>query len=90
MTEDEAKTKWCPHVQITDMDGLEGDNRGDGGGSYKCLGSDCMVWRFSNEKLGHDLKYQISNHGDELGRKRHAQFLRIDPIHGYCGLAGKP
>jgi len=32
-TEEEAKTKWCPQVRLTD---------GDVGGC--CIGSNCMLW----------------------------------------------
>jgi hypothetical protein len=34
MTEDEAKTKWCPKIE----------HRGWG----KCIGSGCMAWRWIN------------------------------------------
>ena len=38
MTEEEAKTKWCPQcVSQTD---------GDAEYSQRCLGSGCMAWRW--------------------------------------------
>jgi hypothetical protein len=40
MTEDQAKTKWCPMVRAGN---LAGCNRADA--TDKCIGSDCMMWR---------------------------------------------
>ena len=45
MTEDEARTKWCPHARI------EGDGRnmeivnGHTVPAVFCIGSACMAWR---------------------------------------------
>ena len=47
MTEDEAKTKWCPMVRSSDADQTV-DNAyiSDRNPSYsRCIGSDCMMWR---------------------------------------------
>jgi hypothetical protein len=81
MTEDEAKTKWCPYARTV----MEWDppvrvvgpfNRDDiveGSGSTSdiiskalCIGSACMAWR-SVVPLVNDKE-----------------------LHGFCGLAGKP
>lgn len=60
MTEDEAKTKWCfmvksmPHIMFSD--GPDGDATKrrinaaeDEQRKYRCIGSDCMAWRWINE-----------------------------------------
>ena len=89
MTEDEAKTKWCPQsiFAVDSPAGLSG-NRWDNGdgtstGSYannacKCIGSGCMAWRW--DKDGWSMMF------DDIG-----PCLRKDAVdlHGYCGLAGK-
>ena len=55
MTEDEARTKWCPMVHkrqnILVHDALDGDVKvkvfgvaNDEMGKNKCIASDCMIW----------------------------------------------
>lgn len=39
MTEDEAKTKWCPQMGIAHPKSNDGNHD-------KCIASDCMMWRF--------------------------------------------
>ena len=89
MTEEEAKTKWCPYYQVnggTDAD----DNRstrflpetkayGPSLINAKCLGSACMAWRWDRElwKLVQD----------ETGMSMKPRGGDPD---GFCGLAGKP
>lgn len=53
MTEDEAKTKWCPMVRYsyagnTGIANNERCNRGEEHGHVNCIGSACMMWRKSN------------------------------------------
>lgn len=79
MTEEEAKTKWCPHIRTV----MAGITKGASvealvvGNTYDeerqhpktcCIASACMMWRwwqppYANNPMGGD---------------------------GYCGLAGKP
>lgn len=74
MTEDEAREKWCPMVQVTSaqhMNDIEyGDNRGGGDENHNCIASDCMCWRWGQ-------------------RLEDGEFCASD-TYGYCGLAGKP
>lgn len=76
MTEDEAKTKWCPMFRVTayELDAPQDyrpqtDNRGRHAPEGNCLGSGCMAWRV----------YSVDDRTRENG-----------PQGGYCGLAGKP
>jgi hypothetical protein len=75
MTEDEAKTKWCPHVRHTALPMSNGDAAVYDNRSCEvafhvagcCIGSACMAWRF-NIGMGSSLP---------MGT-------------GFCGLAGRP
>ena len=52
MTPDDAKTKWCPFVQLQVSGNTSSDNRGGGStGStpplnFNCLADGCMAWRW--------------------------------------------
>ncbi|MCM8736631.1 hypothetical protein M5E06_21115 [Azospirillum sp. A1-3] len=52
MTEEQARTKWCPHARVTDgscSDESGGNNRwldAKGEENCRCIASDCMAWRF--------------------------------------------
>ena len=76
MTEDEAKTKWCPMARFLDGDDIGGANRWrvtthDGLAHKECLciGSDCMMWR------------EV-----ERVNKQSSDLYTV----GYCGLGGTP
>jgi len=98
MTEEEAKTKWCPMVQRPE------GNRGD----IVCIASKCMMWRWDDgEKeywvgckppTGEGWEPIGKHHGslhDLLDHQRIPPagncWQRKDPAReGYCGLGGKP
>lgn len=91
MTEADAKTKWCPFVRVAFQNGslLLLTNRGEGylpsedtDKAAKCIAANCMAWRFSNYKLGHNPSHK--------GAEAAAAFKRENPLHGFCGLAGQP
>ncbi len=97
MTEEEAKTKWCPFANVgSTTSGLGGFNRfippvGSGSDeSVRCIGSDCMAWRWEARLLGHDIEHQKATHGAIKGAVEHARFCREHPLLGFCGLAGRP
>ncbi len=78
MTEDEAKTKWCPFVRRQFDYQTVAVNRTARVGQTDelphqalCIGSECMAWRKFTT-------LQINARHDE------------DEWMGYCGLAGKP
>ena len=82
MTEDEAKTKWCPFARrLFDWNEETSYNRrkDDSPGSL-CIASACMAWR-RVETL-------------EFKNRAEAEFRRngkrIEPDTGFCGLAGSP
>ena len=77
MTEDEAKTKWCPHVRFVDCEDRLYDNRPSSmQNGAKCLGAGCMAWRWQ------------PNWGESP--ENPAACTELPPIEGYCGLAGRP
>lgn len=43
MTEEEAKTKWCPMVRLTDYEDRSVHNPKNP--LTHCIGSKCMMWR---------------------------------------------
>ena len=74
MTEDEAKTKWCPKAITADVETSTQGNRHiiakdpfvDNNPFYsRCIASECMMWRWVTP----------------------APNLTDLPTHGYCGLA---
>ena len=75
MTEEQAKTKWCP-MSRTGVDEVTA-NRGFNGKIFeedKCIASDCMMWRWLSWKPKGLTTWEIE-FDKEAG--------------GYCGLAGK-
>lgn len=83
MTEDEAKTKWCPFARKpwTSYDATpQGVNRArDGAKAVKCncLASGCMAWRVETE----------ARWFDAVGQGAHVKQVSVG---GHCGLAGSP
>ena len=73
MTEDEAKTKWCPHVRYAIPSEVAWvANKYDHPVHMEkcmCIASDCMMWEWENEA-----EYFNSEGGI--------------PAQGYCGLTG--
>lgn len=83
MTEDEAKTKWCPLIRFTDEteNTYAVTNRGDvcdrtrnqeARDLSRCIGFACMAWR----------EAEIVTRPDP--------YTTVKTPGGYCGLAGTP
>lgn len=82
MTEEHARTKWCPHMRqpacmpdgtSVAVNFLPADNGPDCRGN--CIASDCMAWRWDD---GEGPEYVES-----------LKAVRMKKVAtGYCGLAG--
>ena len=83
MTEDEAKTKWCPFSRVVaSVSADAAANRWpDTGGAWLdakgqphpfCVASECMAWRAQPQ------------------RWEYTEREKLAPVQGYCGLAGNP
>lgn len=91
MTEQEAKTKWCPMVRIAiEVEGAligintevlpgEQDAPTEFKSATRCIGSACMMWRESRK---------LVNAQDRAGGTPIWVPTSEPSGHGYCGLAG--
>lgn len=96
MTEDEAKTKWCPFVRHynalfqpcgNSLAGSMRDHDRSKGMFFNCLGSACMAWRRDGPAT--IPKDGVVDHGG--GRQGIGKVQVPNPCRdGHCGLAGKP
>jgi len=79
MREEEARTKWCPHVRVggvtvtfnRDTQGMH--NADQYQDTFNCIGSKCMMWE--------SWEYEKGDHHTE---KRNLV------VEGDCGLKAKP
>lgn len=65
MTEDEAKTKWCPFARVmvtADSDGADGGLRGP-----IAVGSACMAWRWKEFPVAGSQPYAFRQAGGGCG-----------------------
>jgi hypothetical protein len=80
MTEDKARTTWCPHVRMSHNGSNRWPNTDDPLGllfGCECFASRCSQWRWADEQPS-GIGYQAHN----IPHDKNAL--------GYCGLAGKP
>ena len=84
MTEDEAKTKWCPETPrlLASETLLE---------FSLCIGSACMAWRVQKAEWNVTLDrwYKVEQSLAQ-NAKTYEFEMREVPKWGYCGKAGKP
>lgn len=90
MTEEEAKTKWCPFVRhaytpmqfetnptaISINRCVEKDKQAEG---CSCIGSQCMAWRWILAPQ------QTVSFNEESANPKAGSYVAI----GYCGLVGR-
>lgn len=70
MTEEEARTKWCPHVRKPFGSGGAGNRPTTA--STECIGSACSAWLWAEERVTKKSPTPLVDHDREQ--------------HGYCGL----
>jgi hypothetical protein len=98
VTEDEAKTKWCPFARyavsrkVGDMRAAEGlvVNRGHYGSQEfgtRCIASACMAWRNEHREVTVDGVGVIVPDQNSWGNNYERRQIVSG---GYCGLAGAP
>ena len=95
MSEDEAKTKWCPHARVATYamggdGGMAATNKVSNGkirDGARCIGSECMAWRWqvTRPEIGQ------TSVQDTLGSAHYTPLFgrpQTSTTDGYCGLAG--
>ena len=96
MTEDEAKTKWCPFSRVSNANhGGDACNRWDSSGGAKnygpagsnCIASACMAWR-SEGAMAWLKSGNRPLRSDEIARSDDIEGRPSN--RGHCGLAGRP
>ena len=94
MTEEEAKTKWCPHAIASHTNPRQ--KMGDGW-LHNCIGSACMAWRWDNNALTIRMRAEVLGKAqDEImtpeyyARNHMGDEHEALPREGFCGLAGRP
>ena len=97
MTESEAKKRWCPFVRMHSP-GSGACNRETQTPDmqyYKCIGSDCMAFRFVDDLDGYqgfvgvDGEIVIATTNELLNQCKEDGLPRYVSTQTYCGLAGK-
>lgn len=86
MTEDEAKTKYCPSPGARE--------NGHGMPDAMCIGSACMAWRWKRSDATRTKIEAIRDYRDRTGETLQAAKDAVErdwvepKTEGYCGLAG--
>lgn len=102
MTEEEAKTKWCPFARVLDSGkdariGYVAANRWQGPlygtDAARCIGSSCMAWRTTpvHQENVYNSAEAPEGEGWKLGSPIDSRWWWRTvggPPDGYCGLAG--
>lgn len=91
LTEEEAKTKWCPEARANAGRTAIGTtlNRDDNGAPFVgcyCIGSACMAWRWRDPAPEIEIFVAGEGNADFVRRRDRILAGRV----GYCGKAGAP
>lgn len=88
LTEDQARTKWCPHAVASHTDPRAGFRNDEPDGvpkTFACIASGCMAWRKLTVWID-----RATNEPAIPGVTAHGALEERYSDTGYCGLAGKP
>ncbi|KAA1057196.1 hypothetical protein [Azospirillum argentinense] len=91
MTEEEARTKWCPHARQS-TDNFTTYNRSESGkvdDSCNCVASDCAAWRWMSAHSADDFDL-VDVPGDPIGALVRRRNYEGEARRGFCGAFGKP
>lgn len=104
-TQDEAKTKWCPHARELFSYNEEASYNRDAKGipSTMCIGSGCMMWQHAEAEMqtmnfntmggvpeGDGWECVSSDEGRESYMIKSMWERKTPNRRGFCGLACKP
>ena len=106
MTEDEAKTKWCPFarpgsVRPEECGEVRGNRmmQGEVDTGALCVASACMSWRWSEAKRTAAFLEAVQAHMQASAKPNFNTAVqavydetggKFERVEGYCGLAGSP
>jgi len=103
VSETDSRPLWCPFVRVGEQANGAAENRPDG--SFHCLGSQCMAWRWQPLQADDAFKNAVKKAREDLGEtdkasqakavqhviaNRAEYGLPTKPYLGFCGLAGIP
>jgi hypothetical protein len=84
LKEEEAKTKWCPHVRGTNASNSYGGERMKA--AYTCIASDCMMWVQDSSFWAKD-GHRIATESDEFNNYLTPEDGGFEIVcEGHCGL----
>ena len=93
MTEEEAKTKWCPFSRSVKGPHGFADEPAVWHRIDRCIASSCMAWRWSRRGMVEVPEKTFGPEAKSLISASDAALLKQDgtpvPDLGYCGLAGR-
>jgi hypothetical protein len=94
MTEEEAKTKWCPFVRVgSERTGLGSINRdvqlGERTPSANCIASACMAWQAKTKTEQRDRRDGLPVQPGTIYLRGNIESAEV-PDGGYCGLVVQP